>query len=339
MISSHLNLIMSMAYIIFIVYLANSRTIDLTMEARYEQWITQHKRVYRSAAEKARRFSIFKANVEYIESANAKPDRKYRLAVNRFADLTNEEFGSTLNAYLERSLRRNYETFRYGNVTDVPDEMDWRRLDAVTPIKSQESCGSCWAFSAVAATEGINKIKTGNLISLSEQELIDCDVNGRDHGCRGGTTNGAFSFIVKNGGITMDTNYPYAAVDGTCDKEKAATYNAAATIRGYESVPSNSELSLMKAAANQPVSVLIDASGMDFAFYSGGVFMGVCGTHLNHAVTVVGYGTDYDGTSYWLVKNSWGKHWGEEGYMRMQRNIEAKEGLCGIAMFPIFPIA
>ena len=196
--------------------------------------------------------------------------------------------------------------------------------------------GCCWAFSAVAATEGINKLKTGTLISLSEQELVDCDTKGVDQGCEGGLMDDAFKFIIKNGGLTTEAQYPYKGADGTCNAKAAA--NHAATISGYEDVPANNEQALKNAVANQPVSVAIDASGSDFQFYKSGVFTGSCGTELDHGVTAVGYGVS-DGTKYWLVKNSWGAEWGEEGYIRMQRDVAAAEGLCGIAMQASYPTA
>ncbi|KAD3642061.1 hypothetical protein E3N88_31285 [Mikania micrantha] len=225
----------------------------------------------------------------------------------------------------------------YENVTAVPSSMDWRKKGAVTPIKDQGQCGCCWAFSAVAAVEGITQLKTGKLVSLSEQELVDCDTSGVDQGCEGGLMDNAFDFIVSNKGLTTETNYPYKGVDATCNSNEAS--NHAATITGHEDVPANSESALLKAVAGQPVSVAIDASGSDFQFYSSGVFTGDCGTELDHGVTAVGYGTTDDGTKYWLVKNSWGASWGQEGYIMMQRGVEAKEGLCGIAMQASYPTA
>ena len=178
-------------------------------------------------------------------------------------------------------------------------------------------------------------MSTGKLISLSEQELVDCDT-GVDQGCEGGLMDNAFKFIIQNNGINLKANYPYKGVDGSCNSNEEG--NHVASIKGYEDVPANSEQALQKAVANQPVSVAIDASGSDFQFYKSGVFTGSCGTELDHGVTAIGYGT-CDNTEFWLVKNSWGTDWGEEGYIRMQRNVDAQEGLCGIAMQASYPTA
>ncbi|XP_030456619.1 senescence-specific cysteine protease SAG39-like [Syzygium oleosum] len=319
---------------------ARSRELhEETIRERHEQWMARHGRVYENNAEKERRFSIFKNNVEFIESFNKDGNKPYKLGINAFADLTIEEFKASRNGYKRSSSPRqvNAKPFRYEHVTAVPSSMDWRKKGAVTPIKDQGQCGSCWAFSAVGAMEGITQLKTGKLISLSEQELVDCDTSGEDQGCEGGLMDDAFEFIIGNHGLATEANYPYQAVDGTCNARKEAS--SAAKITGYEDVPSNSESALMKAVAHQPISVAIDAGESAFQFYSSGIFTGECGTDLDHGVTAVGYGTSEDGTKYWLVKNSWGTGWGEEGYIRMKRDIDAKEGLCGIAMVASYPTA
>ncbi|PKI42757.1 hypothetical protein CRG98_036885, partial [Punica granatum] len=145
---------------------------------------------------------------------------------------------------------------------------------------------------------------------------------GEDQGCEGGWMDSAFQFVEKHG-LTTEAKYPYEGTDGTCNIK--AESNQATKITGFEDVPANNEAALLKAAANQPVSVAIDAGGFEFQFYSSGVFTGSCGTELDHGVTAVGYGASDDGMKYWLVKNSWGAQWGEEGYIRMQRDVDAKE--------------
>lgn len=306
---------------------------------KHEQWMARYGRVYKDEAEKEIRFKIFKDNVEFIESFNKDGKKTYKLGINEFADQTNEEFQASRNGYKLKSNPKSSQSmpFRYENVTAVPSSIDWRKKGAVTPIKDQGQCGSCWAFSTIAATEGITQLKTGKLISLSEQELVDCDKKGEDQGCEGGYMEDGFEFIVKNKGIALEASYPYTAADGTCNAKKEASH--AAKIGGYEKVPANSEAALLKAVANQPISVSIDAGESAFQFYSSGVFTGECGTDLDHGVTAVGYGTTSDGTKYWLVKNSWGTSWGDSGYIMMQRGIAAKEGLCGIAMDASYPTA
>jgi KDEL-tailed cysteine endopeptidase len=181
--------------------------------------------------------------------------------------------------------------------------------------------------------EGINAIKTKNLTSLSEQQLVDCDTKA-NAGCTGGLMDYAFQYIAKHGGVAAEDAYPYRARQASCKKSPAPVV----TIDGYEDVPANDESALKKAVAHQPVSVAIEASGSHFQFYSEGVFSGRCGTELDHGVAAVGYGVTADGTKYWLVKNSWGPEWGEKGYIRMARDVAAKEGHCGIAMEASYPV-
>ncbi|KAH0454864.1 hypothetical protein IEQ34_016788 [Dendrobium chrysotoxum] len=297
-----------------------------SMVKRHKEWMAQYGKVYRNATEKEQRFEIFKSNMEHIESFNARK-HEYWLGPNQFTDLTNEEFNAIYLSGYKRSTssRATPRNFWYENVSVAATNLDWRSKGAVTPIKDQGQCGACWAFSSVAATEGINQIKNGKLISLSEQELIDCDVNGQNQGCNGGLMDDAFKFIIDNGGINTEINYPYKAADGSCNSNKES--NSAVKISGFEDVPSNSEASLLKAVSIQPVSVALDGGDPNFQHYAGGIFTGPCDTELDHAVTAIGYGINTDGTKYWLLKNSWGTSWGDHGYIKMQRDIDAVEGL------------
>ncbi|XP_058735267.1 zingipain-1-like [Vicia villosa] len=316
-------------------HVISTRVLQPLSSTTHEKWMTQFGKSYKDDEEKEKRFQIFKNNVEFIEYFNAAGDKPFNLSINHFADLTSEEFKASLNGKKKLHYENETSSFRYHNVTSVPDSMDWRKRGAVTPIKDQGTCGSCWAFSAVAAMESIHQITTGELVSLSEQELVDCVKGNNTAGCSGGYMEDAFEFIAEKGGIASEAYYPYKETDERCKVKKE---RRAAEIKGYEKVPPKSEKELLKAVANQPVSVYVDSGGSTFQFYSGGIFTGKCRTRLDHAVVVVGYGVSEDGVKYWLVKNSWGTEWGEKGYMRMKRDIGSKKGLCGIAISPSYPV-
>ncbi|KAH6834693.1 xylem cysteine peptidase 1 [Perilla frutescens var. hirtella] len=298
----------------------------------FESWIDKHSKKYKNIEEKLHRFEIFKDNLKHIDERN-KAITNYWLGLNEFADMSHAEFKHNyLGLKADRLPQRNQE-FKYRDFEGLPKSVDWRKKGAVTRVKNQGQCGSCWAFSTVAAVEGINQIVTGNLTELSEQELIDCDTT-YNSGCNGGLMDYAFTYIVSSGGLHREDDYPYLMEEGTCEESKEMS--EVVTISGYHDVPANDEQSLLKALANQPVSVAIEASGRDFQFYSGGVFDGHCGTELDHGVAAIGYGSS-KGSDYIIVKNSWGPKWGEKGYIRMKRKTGKPAGMCGINKMASFP--
>ncbi|KAK8447675.1 hypothetical protein SEVIR_8G125000v4 [Setaria viridis] len=310
---------------------AGSKSGDAAMMARYKMWMVEYGRTYEDDAEKAHRFQVFKANAKFIDRSNAE-GKKYVLGTNKFADLTAEEFAAMYTGF-KPAPSKKLAGFKYENFTlsDHDEQVDWRQRGAVTGVKNQGQCGCCWAFSAVCAVEGMNQIATGNLVSLSEQQLLDCAVYGGNQGCNGGFMDSAFQYIIDNGGITTEDAYQYSAAEGTCQSVQPVV-----TINGYQDVPSGDEGALASAVTNQPVSVGIDGTSSPFQFYQSGMMTGDgCGAEMNHAVTAVGYGTDENGDQYWILKNSWGTGWGQDGYMMLQRGT----GACGISTMSSYPIA
>nr|BAW35427.1 cysteine protease [Drosera adelae] len=306
-----------------------------SMVKRHEEWMVQHRRTYKDNVEKERRFQIFQKNVNLIEAHNKK-NKSYSLSVNQFADLTDEEFEKMYaSAKVPESRHSNSQRtpFKYEGYTSVPASINWVTMGAVTPIRNQGTCGSCWAFAAIATVESLTWIKTGKSYDLSEQQIVDCDRYGKDRGCNGGYADGAYNWIINNRGVTTEASYPYVGYQQYyCYRAQSAV-----TIKGYQFVPNNSERAMQQAVANQPIAVYVESKGYNFKYYSGGLFTGQCGTATDHVVAVVGYGTTTDGYPYWLIKNSWGTGWGENGYMRMLRNVNDPRGLCGIALYPTYP--
>jgi len=261
--------------------------------------------------------------------------KNYFLGANKFADMTNEEFRRLHNGLRPELARKDRvgATFDHVQLKALPATVDWRTKGVVTPVKDQGQCGSCWAFAAVASLEGQHALSTGKLVSLSEQNLVDCSGDEGNMGCEGGLPDNAYQYIIDAKGLDTEASYPYTAEDDDCT---FSAKNVGATIKSFTDVASGDESALQKASATiGPISVGIDASSDDFQLYTGGVYdeQDCSTTELDHGVTVVGYGTD-NGTDYWLVKNSWGESWGIQGYIKMSRN---KQNQCGIATLSSYP--
>lgn len=325
--------------VIAVVAVASSSTTSqvglsqhLEAEMHFKKWITEHKKTYITEAEYFKRLQIFKDNMAFIQIHNNQ-GHEYSLAMNEFGDLTNQEFRKHMLSSEHVPEVRDRHVQEFDSSLQIPSAVDWRRNNSVTPVKNQGSCGSCWAFSTTGAVEGISAIKTGNLTSLSEQQLVDCsDGKYGNDGCNGGWMDLAFKYIIKKGGIESTFDYPYVAEDGRCAAKKKLYV---ASISGYYDVY-NSTSALLNATAQQPVSVAVDASL--FQFYSSGVFSdNSCTSNVNHGVLVVGYNSTSNGTDYWIVKNSWGTGWGQAGYIFMNRNSTNPDGLCGINAYASYP--
>ena len=269
-------------------------------------------------------------NRGYINTHNSQ-NNEYTLELNHFADEDIYFLTGKRNFNFHLSITKFDEPVLKEEKAGLPDSVDWRNSGIVTPVKNQQQCGSCWAFSAVGSMEGQHAKKTGDLLSLSESQIVDCDK--RDSGCGGGWMDNAFEYAIQNG-METESEYPYQPIDGPCNFTKSkvrAAFSHHKDVLGGEN-------GLKEAVATiGPVSVAIDASNPDFQFYKEGVYYNPnCSTTiLDHGVLVVGYGSTENGTDFWTVKNSWGKSWGMDGYIRMARN---RNNSCGIATKPSYPI-
>jgi KDEL-tailed cysteine endopeptidase len=310
-------------------------------EKEFYDHMTKYQVEIKDGAEFARRLEIFATNMEAINKHNEDKTQTYQLGQNKFTHLTFDEFLDAVKIGGTRvpNLRRKAAPFLHSAPSDVkslPTTVDWVSAGAVTPVKDQGNCGSCWSFSSTGALEGAYQIKNGNLQSFSEQQLVSCDHT--DSGCNGGWMDDAFTFVKDNGGITTETQYPYTS--GTTGKTGTCVSTGYSVVTGsapasFTDVTTGSVNALMSAVAQQPVSIAIQANQIAFQSYKSGVLTGKCGQRLDHGVLAVGYGTDSaSGLDYWKVKNSWGSSWGEGGYIRILRS---DDDLCGVLDAASYP--
>ena len=301
----------------------------------FNEWSAVNGKAY-APTERDYRNTVFNSNVAKIITHNT-GNSSWSMAVNKFADLTADEFKARYTGGFvqpKKSLRR--QAHGPYNTTANPSSVDWTTKGAVTPVKNQEQCGSCWAFSTTGSVEGAWFLSNGTLPSLSEQQLVDCSTAEGNQGCNGGLMDDAFQYIINNKGITTEDAYPYTATGpNTCE---SAGKPVAATLSGFKDVAVGSELALETAIVKQPVSIAVEADQSIFQFYSGGVMDSACGTQLDHGVLAVGYGTD-GGKEYYKVKNSWGADWGMKGYILLGRGAKFNpNGQCGLQMSASYPV-
>ncbi|XP_045462018.1 procathepsin L-like [Harmonia axyridis] len=299
--------------------------------SKWQNYQEEFGKSYRSLVEHRHRFALFKQKLQEIEEHNklyAEGKVTWYKGVTPFSDWTSEEFNNYINKYKYEEFVGEEQIFKSENLS-APLSMDWRQRGAVSEVKNQGTCGSCWTFSSTGALEGAARMKTGAVLSLSEQNLLDCSRESYNNfGCSGGNVIGAFQYVQENG-ITTEDNYPYTGVQGPC---KASSPVMKAT--GFVRVPQNENDLLNAVGSIGPVSIAI-VSTQNLQDYSGGILNdSTCaGQNINHGVLAVGYGSA-NGVDYWIIKNSWGPKWGEQGYWRMIRGVNS----CGITLQARYPL-
>jgi len=309
----------------------------IVLGSHFEKYKTTFNKKYSSEEEHEYRQLVFTENMKKINAINRNHKNTWKAGINQFTDRLPSEMKSVMGYSRDIS----FFTFKHTDITppknflqNLPDELDWREKGILNEPKDQGSCGSCWAFSAIAVLESHIALQTGKLFQLSEQQIVSCTPNpdqcGGTGGCSGSTEWLGFDYVKSGAGITTEDNWPYTATTGTCDTSKI---KKVATIDGYVRLPANDYNALLTAVATVgPVTIGVAAS--EWQFYDSGVYNGECGTEINHAVTVVGYGTDAEAGDYWLIRNSWSAGWGENGYIRVSKEKSAADVQCGIDYNP-----
>ena len=301
------------------------------IKSLWSSWKIYNGKSY-TLAEEVARLAIFEENYKKVIQFNA-ANEDVKFAMNKFADLTSTEF-KTLYAsgYQPKSDLPVYESADSVEVGDLPASVDWRSKGAVSKVKNQGQCGSCWTFATTGVLESFYFINHGTLLSFSEQQIVDCDKN--SDGCSGGDPIEALSYTAEYG-LELEATYPYNAADNSCKYKKAL---ALTTNGGSKLVTAKDTVALKTALVSQPVSVAIEADEDVFQLYSSGVIKSGCGASLDHAVLTVGYVT-VSGDEAFIVKNSWGASWGQEGYVYLStdQTLNSGSGACGILSQPVVP--
>jgi C1A family cysteine protease len=348
-----------------------------TLLDRFEQWSVEFRQNFDNEGHKQHVLKNWITNDKHIDTSNSQ-NLTYTLGHNHLSGLSSEEFSAYMGfapiisrpdnlqqisrdsvkqfvcvSDCVKGSKKTTTTKTLGCVSNcldtkedsvrVDSEVNWDEIGAVTPVKDQGQCGSCWSFSTTGALEGAYYVKYGSLPSFSEQQLVDCDNfqhGGKDHGCNGGLMDNAFSWIGNNKGLCGESSYPYVSgttkTAGSCETTCDVVDNS--KVVSFHDVSKSSDQAMMEALSQQPVSIAIQADQSDFQLYKSGVFSGACGTQLDHGVLAIGYGSD-DGSDYYLVKNSWSSQWGLNGYIKLGRGDEFNngQGQCGMLLQASYP--
>jgi cathepsin L len=328
-----------------VALIAAEKDFDLDEDAQqlFDRWCDTYKAAFASPQEYAKRLVIFKENIMDIKKLNKEHNGRAEFGLNEFSALTKEEFLkerggvrlenfkeelAKINDYFEADPSRTLPIVSDAAFAAMPASMDWRNHtpSVVTPVKDQTKyCGSCWSFSTTGTIEAQWALAGNKLVSLSEQNLIDCVKANK--GCHGGMVGNAITYILKNKGIDTEASYPYEHKLGDC-RFKASTVGA--NVTGFLRVPHNASSLAYYLATKGPISVGVDAD--TWKSYKKGVLPGNCGTKFTHWVLLVGYGTSAATGNYWLIKNSWGARWGMQGYIMLPRS---DKNVCGILNHPV----
>eukprot|EP01119_Soliformovum_irregulare_P018654 TRINITY_DN5768_c0_g1_i1.p1 TRINITY_DN5768_c0_g1~~TRINITY_DN5768_c0_g1_i1.p1 ORF type:complete len:344 (-),score=75.26 TRINITY_DN5768_c0_g1_i1:32-1042(-) len=329
--------------IIFLLLLIVAALANHSDEQKWKEFKKKYAKSYDTVEEEAKRFAMFQRKLARIEAHNSDERHSYKIGINHMSDLSVEEYREKYLGFRAKEENVKIPTDQDNSVGALPLNVDWTQKNAVTYVKNQGQCGSCWTFSTTGSIEGFHAIHYGVLVSLSEQNILDCTWGPlyNDTGCNGGDTRSAFQYVVNNKGIDTEASYPYQDVNG--GDQEACQYSwwgFGASISAFAGVIQGNETDLQRATVLTPVSVAIDASSESFQDYQSGIYVDdQCGNtiaDLDHGVLVTGYGTDSDwfGSTYWWnVKNSWGEDWGNAGYMQFSRN---NNNMCGIATYATY---
>jgi len=312
--------------------IATAVSANDVVRSKFVQYMAQFGKNYLTVEEFNARKEIFEVAENFIASHNS---TSFTVGHNKFSDMTDEEKAKMRGRNQDSQMRKftaNYSTL---DVESIPESIDWRTLGAVNEIQDQGRCGSCWAFSSCASLEGAHFIATGELLKFSEQSLVDCaKFKWGNLGCGGGLEQNSFTYWESNDAI-LEADYPYTAKNGDCVYDSTPKTNI--EVITYTDVPEQDASGIKAAIAQQPISVAIEADKLVFQLYTSGIFDSTsCGTSLDHAVALVGYGTE-NGQEYFILRNSWGTSWGESGYMKIANAGDGNDGICGVALAATYP--